>query len=388
MGSNSVTSSWAILQRRGWLLSPQLENWQKKIVVGMRARLPLERDGLWLLSSGTSAVGTVKALHLRVSSLELSAQTVNRFLSVTRKDRWLLALPEYHVGGLGVLVRSALSGSSVVRFAEKWNAQKFVDAVARDRVTLVSLVPTQIYDLVQLNLRAPPSLRAVVVGGGALSEDLYMRARALGWPLLPSYGLTECCSQVATARLGTLEREEYPPLTVLPHVQIDIRDRRIHLRSESLCRWVAVGFSSGLVTLEDPLRDGGWMATADRGELSTHSEGGSSLRVLGRADDVVKILGELIPVREVEASLRRSMGLDDLHVAVIRDARQEHSLVAFTAGAMGLPDLEGRLRDFNSGVSGPRRIHHLCWVPEIPRTALGKVKFAELVALLQTSVLV
>ena len=36
-------------------------------------------------------------------------------------------------------------------------------------------------------------------GGGAVSDELYRDARALGWRVLPSYGMTECCSQVATA---------------------------------------------------------------------------------------------------------------------------------------------------------------------------------------------
>ena len=62
-----------------------------------------------------------------------------------------------------------------------------------------SLVPAQVLDLVRAGLRPPPVLRAIVVGGGAISAELYRDARALGWPVLPSYGMTECCSQIATA---------------------------------------------------------------------------------------------------------------------------------------------------------------------------------------------
>ena len=42
-----------------------------------------------------------------------------------------------------------------------------------------------------------------MTGGGALDPSLYKQARDLGWPLLPSYGLTECGSQVATASLSS-----------------------------------------------------------------------------------------------------------------------------------------------------------------------------------------
>ena len=376
MGKSPVT--WQALSRRGWLVSPHLERWQQKAVSGMRARLPAPRDGLWLLSSGTSGVRSVKALHLSLESLLLSARTVNRFLGAGPRDIWLLALPEYHVGGLGVLARAELSGASVVRYSGKWDARKFFSVLERERVTLVSLVPTQIYDLVAAGLRAPSGLRAVIVGGGALPEDLYFHARELGWPLLPSYGLTECCSQVATASLESLNSLEFPRLRVLPHVWLETREQRIFLKSDSLCRWIAVGSASGELTVEDPRRDG-WLRTSDFGDFN--AEG---LRVLGRADDVCKILGELVAVREVEAAARDFFGELDLHVAAVRDVRQEHSLILFTSCSESLRELSRRLEAFNSRTPGPRRIARLCWVPEIPRGELGKVKTAELVGVVQS----
>src|SRR5690606_29685378 len=78
---------------------------------------------------------------------------------------------------------------------------------------------------------APPNLKGVFVGGGELRNQLYLSATRLGWPLLPTYGMTEACSQVATALPGSQQ------LKVLEHVQVFIGDNaRIGLKGESMAR--------------------------------------------------------------------------------------------------------------------------------------------------------
>lgn len=368
--------SWRELSRKGWLVSPQLEPWRKKILLEMRSRLPRASDGLWLLSSGTQSVGTVKALFLSHESLLLSAETVNRFLQSSARDRWLLPLPEYHVGGLGIYARAFIAGARVFVFGGKWDARRFSAAVVKNKISLTSLVPTQIFDLVAAELSAPECLRAIVVGGGALSTELYLRARALGWPLLPSYGLTECCSQVATAPLVSLRERDFPHFEVLPHVDVELRESRIYLRSRSLCRWVAMGRGDGCVTLEDPLREG-WFETSDRGELSA-----GRLKILGRADDVVKVLGELVSISEVEHQVREFFDSQELCVVPVAHSRMENQLVLFTSVGSSLAEFSRRLEVFNAGVPGPQRIATICWVPDLPRGELGKLRKVELRSLL------
>lgn len=225
-------------KKGGWLLPPSLTREQRSIVANLRKRVPRVPGVIWLLSSGTQSVGQVKAIGLTAEALEASATAANAHLAVNRSDRWLLTLPTFHVGGLGILVRATLSGSRVYRLG-KWNPNGFVSALKRQRISLTSLVPTQVYDLVTLKLSPPASLRAVVVGGGALAPDLYERARKLGWPLLPSYGLTEGASQVATAPIESLAREGFPLMKLLPHVQMVTRDKRLWLKGPSLARWIA-----------------------------------------------------------------------------------------------------------------------------------------------------
>ena len=130
-------------------------------------------------------------------ALLLSAAAVNRCFAVTSNDVWLRALPLFHVAGVGVEARAFAAGCKLVRMEGAWDAANFISLVHREKVTLTSLVPTQVFDLVQTGLPAPASLRNVLVGGGRMESELAVRAKQLGWPLRSSYGLTEAASTVA-----------------------------------------------------------------------------------------------------------------------------------------------------------------------------------------------
>jgi O-succinylbenzoic acid--CoA ligase len=81
-------------------------------------------------------------------------------------------------------------------------------------VTLASLVPAQVSDIVRDHIRRRCHY-APLWSAGAVRGALQW-ARALGWPLLPSYGMTECCSQVATAKLESRD------LVLLDHIEARI----------------------------------------------------------------------------------------------------------------------------------------------------------------------
>lgn len=384
-------NSWSELPKGAlWLESPHLPAWQKKILERLKTAAPADRDLVWVMSSGTQSVGQIKCIGLTREGILASAAEVNRHLRSTSRDRWLIALPLYHVGGFTILARAHLSGAGIFKFA-KWNVEAFVHALRKEGITLCSLVPTQIHDLVSAKVSPPAELRAIVVGGGALDPELYKSARALGWPLLPSYGLTECASQVATASLESLkapsasqmksssfsvERFESPPFSVLQHVEIELREQRIFLRAKSLARFVMTGREDGCVTIEDPA-PGGWFATED---LAEWQDGG--LKLLGRRDDVVKVLGVLVGVPQVEWDVRtfleRSGLTGDLTVLPLKHEREGSSLILITDTQDSLKEWESGLDAYNAQASGPMRVRQLCWTGAIPRSDLGKVKRAEL----------
>ncbi len=366
------------------LAPPQLADWQQKALQRLKTYLPGDPDMVWLFSSGTQSVDRVKCVGLSWAAVLTSVAAVNKHLGTTKKDVWSVEIPTYHIGGFAILERASAVGCRVVR-AMAWDAREFAARAGREKVTLTSLVPTQIFDIISEQVKAPACLRAVVVGGGSLPEHLYVQARDLGWPILPSYGLTECASQVATASLESLKKKDFPGLTLLPHVNVDIRDGRVWIRTPSLCKWVATAGVDGSVTLEDPSREG-WLPTED---LAEWVEGSSTplLRILGRRDEIVKVLGVLVSLPQVSNDLNaicRDLGVNAQFVLISIDRGREGThVLAVTDSNLSMSLLQSAVDKYNSTVSGPFRIQQICWTESIPRTALGKIKKAELKAALR-----
>ena len=243
------------------------------------------------LTSGSS--GHPKVVGFTREALLVSARAVNAFLGVAAGDVWLRVLPRFHVGGFQVEARAWAAGAACLSGDDRWDPEACVRLCAAGRVTHVSLVPTQVYDLVRAGLSAPASLRAVLVGGGELRPALHDQARALGWPVRAGYGLTEAASTVAAQAAGEPDATR---LTLLPHWQASTdADGVLTLNGPALPRVTGRWDEAGRLHWEPvapPLR------TSDRVRLD-----GRSLVFLGRADRVVKRLGELVDLAEVDRVL-------------------------------------------------------------------------------------
>jgi o-succinylbenzoate---CoA ligase len=301
---------------------------------------------LWLATSGTT--GVLKLTALSNEAMLASAAAVNRHLQSTASDVWCCVLPLFHVGGLGIIARAFLSGARVLRMP--WDALEFA---GNREMTLASLVPAQVSDLVRLQLHSPSNVRAIVVGGGALASSLYEEARALGWPVLPSYGMTETCSQVATATLASAE------LVLLDHVEARSEpDGRLSFRGASLLS--GYGTEHGFV---DPKRDG-WLITEDLGSVE-----GNVLRVEGRRGDFVKIGGESVDLARLDEILASIAGL---HAAVVPIADERLGHVIHLA-VDGFAEADAVKSAFDVRVHPFERARAVHRVTQIPRSPLGKL---------------
>jgi O-succinylbenzoic acid--CoA ligase len=316
-----------------------------------RARLerlvPALEAHVFVATSGTT--GAIKLVALSKQAVLASAAAVNARLGATRDDVWCAVLPPFHVGGLGIHARAHLTGSRVM--AMDWDAS----ALASTNATLASLVPAQVHDLVRAKLAPPRSLRAILVGGGAFDRDLQQQGRDLGWPLLATYGMSECCSTVAI--------EE----TLLDHLEARSEDDgRLAFRGASLFTGYAT--EEGLI---DPKIDG-WFISDDFGEVD-----GRTLLVYGRGADFAKIGGESVDLLRLDAVVRSIAGDDAAIVAVPDDRLGAVIHLAVTRDAE-------RIRDaFNARVAPFERAREVHLVDSIPRSALGKLlraRLAEMIA--------
>jgi O-succinylbenzoic acid--CoA ligase len=306
----------------------------------------------------SGSVGGQKGARLTRSNWEAASQASVEHLGHGPEDNWLLAMPLHHVSGLSIVLRSAYAGGTV-RMVPGFDPATFAGELRGGEVSMASLVPTMLSRVLDLDPGPYSGLRAVLVGGGPIPDELLQRAASAGLPILPTYGMTETCGQVATLRPGSVVENKAHPL---PGVEIRIEpDDRIALRGPM----VSPGY------LGEPDRaPGEWFVTGDLGRIDDDG----ALIVTGRADSLIVSGGENIDPAMVEAALMRVPGVDGAVVFGVPSEEWGMEVVCLYTGDAGTIRIDSHLRGRLPSFMIPKRWHR---VQEIPTTALGKPDRAE-----------
>lgn len=305
-----------------------------------------EGQALVVASSGTT--GTPKLLVHTHASIDAHARAVHAHLGVDpARDRWLACLPLAHLGGLGVVLRSLVTGTPV----DVWpafDAARLVEAPRQLGTTLTSLVPTAL-DRVDAG-----AFRWVVLGGSADPVDRPAN-------VVRTYGLTETG--------GGVVYDGVP----LPGVAIRVGpDGDIAVAGPTL----AAGRRRPDGSLEAITDPDGWSPTGDLGAWSPDGR----LRVDGRADDLVVTGGENVWPTTVEAVLLEHRAVAEAAVVGRPDAEWGQVVTAVVVPRSGedpptLAELRAHVRRSLPAHAAPRRLE---LVAALPRTAIGKMRRADL----------
>lgn len=258
-------------------------------------RLDYLENHFFLFSSGTTS-SDPKGYAISQKALFANAQAVNDFFELTESDVWGLTLPWFHIGGLSVIARAHLLGSKLVDLTGKWEPEQWVQKLSTEKVTITTVVPTQIFDLVKNNLKSPPSLKFIIVGGDFLSSELAARAISLGWPVIKTFGMTEVCSQLASAKAV---KEDHLQVLPIHEIKID-QDKRLWVKSQAMYTLEFIYKTDAIQTISslDRCDQEGYFPTND---LVSWSD--NQLVHLGRIDDQIKIKGRLTSVNALKDQL-------------------------------------------------------------------------------------
>ena len=281
-------------------------------------RIPLNQPAAIVFTSGSS--GEPRAALLSYGNLYYSALGSNRNIHVASHDIWLLTLPLYHVGGLGILFRCLLAGATIA-LPERGEAVE--DGQARFRATHLSLVGAQLHRLLRAG-KLPTAfafVKAILLGGSAISPALLAEAHRRKFPVLPSYGMTEMASQVTTVSPVSPPDKRATSGRLLKYRDLLIADDgEILVCGDTLFR--------GYVD-ENGVRSGldanGWFHTGDIGALDAEGY----LTVHGRKDFAFKSGGEKIHPEEIEHALSRLHEIEQSLVVAVADAEFGHRPVVF-----------------------------------------------------------
>jgi len=315
-------------------------------------------------TSGTTALP--RPVRLTYGNLLWSALGSAVALATGPQERWLCALPLSHVGGLSILIRSAIHASTAV-LHERFDTERVVHALRGERITTVSLVATTLARLLEAGLREPPTLRCALTGGGPVPAALLTRAREAGVPVSQTYGLTEACSQVSTVPIRAADRSEGgargagPPL-FCTRVRIDTD-------GEILVAGPTVAPAAASAT-------DGWLHTGDLGLLDERG----SLRVTGRRAETIVSGGENVAPAEVEAALEEHPGVLESAVVGRADPEWGEAVTAIVVASPGARLDEAQLRAHCAArlarYKVPKQV--VLTVEPLPRTPSGKLLRREL----------
>jgi len=318
-------------------------------------RLVPEAVATLVHTSGTTA--DPKPVALTIGNWTWNALGSALALGLDPADRWLCALPLSHVGGLAILIRSAIYGTTIV-LHERFDTELALTAIERDRVTLASLVPTTLARLLDAGLKAPNPLRVALIGGGPLAPVLALQAQEAGIPVAQTYGMTEACSQVTTSMPGEPETAGRP--LVGQHVRI-AEDDEILVKGPT----VAPGTADA----------DGWLHTGDCGQLDAHGR----LTITGRKADTIVSGGENVAPAEVEAALLTHPAVADAGVHGRPDAQWGEAVVATVVLRDGAETEAEELRAHVAAQLARFKVpKEVAFAARLPRTASGKLVRREL----------
>jgi o-succinylbenzoate---CoA ligase len=327
-----------------------------------------------LFTSGTGSAA--KGVLLTHGNLKAHAAMSARHLGAQEGDAWLALVAPWHVGGLAILWRAARDGAAI-HLPRRFDPAEASAALDQEPITLASVVPVMLRRILdhRQGKPFPPRLRAVLLGGDAASPGLLQESRALGAPALPTYGLTEACSQVATATPGEAlpEGSSGKPL---PGLEVRILGEGGEVLpagevGEVVVRGpvVAKGYLGDAAATEAVFRPEG-LRTGDLGRLDAQGH----LFVVGRLGDRITTGGAKVDPLRVEEVLRAHPGVADACVVGLPDAQWGMRVAAAVVRRPGREVDEAALEQHCRAALAPHEVpRSWAWVGEVPRSPGGKV---------------
>jgi malonyl-CoA/methylmalonyl-CoA synthetase len=326
---------------------------------------PPESPVLLCYTSGTT--GQPKGAVLSHANCLASAAGLEIAWRWTERDRLLLALPLFHMHGLGVGLHGTLfTGASAVLY-RGFRPGDILAGIKTHEASLFFGVPTMYHRLANhAEAASLGALRLCVSGSAPLPASLHEQIERISHQrVLERYGMTETLMLVS----NPFEGERKPGSVGLPLPGVDLRlagePPEIQVRGPN----VFEGYWERPDANAEAFTEDGWFHTGDLGALDEDGY----IQIVGRAKELIISGGFNVYPREVEDLIRDHPEIED--VAVVGEASEEwgERVVAYVV-ASGAVELE-RLREFIGDQLAPyKHPRGLHTVDALPRNALGKVQ--------------
>jgi len=318
-----------------------------------------------IYTSGTT--GTSKGAVLTHNNFAANAVNLLACWKITEADRFLLALPLFHVHGLGNGLHCWLASGCRMRLLERFEHQRAACVFLDFRPTLFFAVPAIYVRLLDLDAVAAKEIgsrmRLFVSGSAPLPAQIFEEFRALyGHTILERYGMSETLMNISNPYEG--ERRAGTVGMPLPGVSAKIVNGEVFLRGPN----VFPGYWKREEATKQAFVDG-WFRT---GDLATVSEDGY-FTLSGRRSDLIISGGFNIYPREIEEFLEEHPAIAEAAVTARPDRVRGEVPVAYLVRAETVEPaaIEEYCRLKLASFKVPREF---IFVDKLPRNALGKLQ--------------
>ncbi|WP_407271948.1 o-succinylbenzoate--CoA ligase [Radiobacillus sp. PE A8.2] len=348
----------------------------------------LALDDLFTIIYTSGTTGAPKGVTHTYGNHFWSAIASALNLGLSDRDKWLLVLPLFHVGGLSIVMKSVVYGMTAYIMG-KFDEKTVHHAIMNQGVTMLSVVSVMLVELLDElgDDNYPESFRCMLLGGGPAPKPLLETAKVSRVPVFQTYGMTETSSQIVTLspsyaldKLGSAGKALLPAQIKI--VGSDNKPAAANEVGEIIVKgpMVTNGYYENAQANERALHEG-WLSTGDLGYVD--EEG--FLYIMDRRKDLIISGGENIYPAEIESVLVGLKGIKEAGVVGKVDKRWGQVPVAFIVKKEGHVDRESIIdycANYLAKYKVPKQIY---FVDELPRNAAKKLQRYQLVEWLKDS---
>lgn len=230
---------------------------------------------LTVYTSGST--GKPKAMEVEKERMRNSARITCRFLQLKEGDTALLCMPLKYIAGKMMVVRSLEDHLHLLTVEPSAHPLKDI----KEKLSFVAMTPMQVYMTLQNPEEAEKlkSIRELIIGGGAIDDELQRKLKDFPNRVWSTYGMTETLSHIALRRLNGEEASDW--YTPLENVQVSLsKEGTLVINAPLVCREVLV--------------------TNDLAEINDNGQ----FRIIGRRDNTIDSGGIKIQIEKIEDKLR------------------------------------------------------------------------------------
>jgi fatty-acyl-CoA synthase len=318
-----------------------------------------------------------------------------RALPLDNRDVYMPITPLFHVHGWGFPFLATMLNFKQV-YSGRYEPEMLLKLLIKEKVTFSHCVPTILNMLVNSPVAKQVDLSnwKVLIGGSALTRGLAKAALELGINITQGYGMSETAPIMAVVHLNdeqlALGMEDQLPYRtkagkIAPFVELRLMDDEGNFLShdgeavgELVARgpWMTQGYFKDVVASET-LWAGGWLHTGDVATIGADYY----VTIADRVKDVIKTGGEWVSSLDIENLLSQVEGVAESAVIGFPDPRwgeRPHAILVIK------PDYQDKLtpESIKSGLQVKVDCgeinkwyvpDHIKFVPEIPKTSVGKI---------------